>query len=106
MSCQIRLNIPATEIHKAKIIECIAFLQDAFRLGNYKLLWECPISHKFVGLSIERLQRLAGEYYREPYPMSLQILSPETPGLPHIIFSLTDSLKQDLLSALQVELKK
>ena len=106
MSSQIRLNIPATSSNKVKITGCIAFLQDAFRLGNYTLFWECPISLKFVGLSIERSQRAAGEYYREPYPISIQIISPETPGLPHIIFPLTDSLKQDLLSALQIELKK
>ena len=106
MSCQIRLNIPATSSNKVKITGCIAFLQDAFRLGNNTLFWECPISRKFVGLSIERSQRPAGEYYREPYPITLQIISPETPGLPNIIFPLTDSLKQELLSALQIELKK
>jgi len=105
MNSQIRLNIPASETHKAKTRECISFLQDAYLLGNFRLLWECPISRKFVGLTIERSQRPAGEYYREPYPMTLQILSPETPGLPQIIFPLTDSLKQELLSALQIELK-
>jgi hypothetical protein len=106
MSSQIHLNIPASLPNKVKITGCIAFLQDAFRLGNHTLFWECPISRKFVGLSIERSQRLAGEYYREPYPITLQIISPETPGLPNIIFPLTDSIKQELLSALQIELKK
>jgi hypothetical protein len=106
MSFPIRLNIPATLPNKVNITECIDFLQDAFRLGNFRLLWECPISRKFVGLSLERSQRPAGEYYREPYPMTLQILSPETPGLPQITFPLTDILKQELLSALQIELKK
>jgi hypothetical protein len=106
MNSQIRLNIPTTLPNKVKITACIDFLQDAFRLGNHKLFWECPISRKFVGLSIERSQRPAGDYYREPYPISIQIISPETPGLPQIIFPLTDNLKQELLSALQIELKK
>jgi hypothetical protein len=106
MSLQIRLNIPATSTNKVKITECIAFLQDAYRLGNYKLFWECPISRKFVGISVERLQRPPGEYYREPHPMTLQVISPEVAGLPHIVSPLTQTQRDELLSALQIELKK
>ena len=106
MSLQLRLNIPVNAANKEKIKDCISFLQDSYELGTYKLFWECPISLKFVGIDFERRERPSGEYYREPYPMTLQIISPETAGFPQIVFPLTDMWKQELLSFLQLELKK
>lgn len=104
-SLQLRMNVPKTEETKKKLTECIDFLQYSHRLGTCTLLWSCPISLKFVGFTIERHERPAGDYYREPYPITLQIISPEVPGLPQCVFPLTDSHKEELLSALEIELK-
>ena len=59
-----------------------------------------------MGIDFERHPRPLGEYYREPYPITLQVISPEIPGLPSVRYPLTDTMKNDLLSYLQLELKK
>ena len=94
MSFSVSFSIPPSEENRKKLIACIDFLQDTYVLGNHTFIWVCPISMKFVGISIKRYERPAGDYYREPYPMTFQIISPEIPGLPNVIIPLTDIPKK------------
>ena len=100
-----RFNFPVSEDMKNKVLASISFLENSYALGIHVFMWSCPVSNKLVGMYIERHERQAGEYYREPYPMTIQIVAPEIPGIPHIIFPLSVNDKQELLSALRVELK-
>ncbi len=59
------------------------FLQSQV-IGFYDLVWAFdPVDKQpTVGLRFQRSERPAGAYYRDPYPVTVQVLASRLPELP------------------------
>ena len=104
MKC--KFIIPPLPGNKIRIQGSIDFLKDQNTIGQNEFLWECPYSRQHIGFFLERHERLAGMYYREPYPLTITIVAPKIYSFPDITYPLTQSDTKEIISALESELRK
>jgi len=74
-------------------------------LGSHELLWECPTSKVYCGIRLKREQRKPGDYYREPYPLYLEILYPDLDFSPTVSVQLTSDDYMDFVRMIEAEIK-
>jgi len=73
---EFKCKFPRTQTLCKKLEGAYSFLLGS-SLGSHDVLWECPITQVYSGFRLTRQVRKAGEYYREPYPLYLEILYPK-----------------------------
>jgi len=100
-----QFRIPPLEGNKIKLAALLDFLKNPYALGTHTFLWECPISKTLTGIRMVRSER-NGDYYREPYPLTMELLAPHVPSLPSIVCDLDSANLKELISSLMLELSK
>ncbi len=92
---QIAVQIPKS-VDKTQLI---TFLSSQ-TLGSYDLIWAFdPVDEQpTVGLRFTRSERPPGAYYRDPYPVTVQVLASRLPELPVVQLPLDVT---EFLAALQ-----
>lgn len=107
--------LPKTKYFLKQKEDFIQFLQSE-TIGIHELQWMCPISNQYSGIRVERMPRnhektdVKGfaypaqpvrDYYREPYPIYLEILMDFISAAPRIRISMNQEDLLVLIHALQ-----
>ena len=82
------------------IQQTIIFLNSSQKIGSHELLY--PLT----GFRFKRSERTRGEYYREPYPLTLTLFFPNISNFPDVTYPLTQDNVKEIISALEAELRK
>ena len=83
MPMKFTCDFPRTRSMCIKLEGLYSFLLGS-SLGSHDLTWECPVSKGYSGFRITRTQRKAGDYYREPYPLYIELLYPHFTSTPKL----------------------
>jgi len=75
-------------------------------LGSHEVTWECPVSKGYSGFRITRAERKAGEYYREPYPLYIELMYPYFTSTPKLKVQMSPEDYFDFVGTIEKELKE